>query len=62
MDEKMLDYDCKDAKLRLKVCPDCGTAFTFSYKDIYYTDNYYVGCPVCDKALLTVGYNWNWKV
>lgn len=62
MDEKMFDYDYEDAKLRLKVCPNCGTVFTFSCKDVYYTDGYYVDCPICDKALLTIGHNWNWGV
>lgn len=59
MNEEMLDYSCKNAKLRLKVCPDCGTVFTFSQKDIYYTDNFYVCCPVCNKELLTIGYSWS---
>lgn len=61
MNEKILDYNYHNAKLRLKACPNCGTVFTFGYKDIYYTDGYYVDCPVCNKALLTIGYNWSWE-
>lgn len=66
MDEKIFDYNFNNAKLRLKVCPNCGTVFVYGYKDIYYKDiysmsGYYVDCPVCDKALLTIGHNWSWE-